>query len=60
MSIFARLLGAVIGGGGTFAALHFQSFVEIPLAAVAGGAGVMALMGLVFGAKIWEVVAQLA
>lgn len=60
MGVLARLLGAVVGGGGAFAALHFQPFVELPFAAVAGGAGVFAVLGLLFGPKVWEVVAQLA
>jgi hypothetical protein len=60
MSVLSRLLGAVIGGGGGFAALHFQPFVELPVAAIGGAAGVIALLGLLLGHKIWEVVAQLA
>jgi hypothetical protein len=55
----SRILGGLIGAGGTWFAIDLSGWGLDP--AVAGSiSGAMGLAGLVFGAKIWELVVSLA
>ena len=59
MGLGKRIVGAVIGGGGSYALLHFVDPLGLPASGVPVVAGVMALIGFVVGAKVWEVVVAL-
>ena len=56
--LFSRVVGAMIGGGGGFAAMHFGALgltQPVMIAIVAG----LAIAGFAFGAKVWEAVVNL-
>lgn len=58
MHIGSRIAGAIIGGGGTYGvALVLAPDLGQPV--VLGIASVMAVLGAVFGPKIWEAVLHL-
>jgi hypothetical protein len=58
MKIVSRVVGAAIGGAGTYAAaVVLDTGLAMPI--VFGIVGVMAVLGALFGPKVWEAVLQL-
>lgn len=51
-----RILGAVIGGVGTYFAAHWFNAWELSDTLILTLSGLMAVAGLWFGPKIWDVV----
>ncbi len=57
--LFSRVVGALIGGGGGFAAMHFGALGLSQPIMIAIAAG-LAVAGFAFGSKVWEAIVGLA
>jgi hypothetical protein len=59
MQVLQRIAGAVVGGGGTYLALRVAAPAALTEPVRWGLAGVMAVAGCYFGARVWEAVVQI-
>jgi hypothetical protein len=58
-SIGARVVGALVGGGGAYAILHLTGAWGLGHGAVIAIAGGMAIAGLLLGPVVWRAVLEL-